>query len=243
MIGVMNENEPTMMDLMRVLQSNHLRDAENFSMINNQLAKILNEQAGFRAELKSLGEAQDVMKDDQLATQTQVNELNDAVCCLSNQVNQLKQEQLAQNIIISGISVDFVVEEKHISNIAELLGVNLIDGDIKDVRTVKTKKSALTKVVFSSKDVRDSVLLARRGRSLFTDEVKLPGQRHQIFMQEDLTPVNQELLFQARKLKKVGFSGSWSTDGRIKVKHLESKKKYSIESVEQIDYLIRKYEL
>jgi hypothetical protein len=45
------------------------------------------------------------------------------------------------------------------------------------------------------------ILLAKRGKSLFSDEIGLgefQQERYQIYMQEDLTFANQELLYHAR---------------------------------------------
>jgi len=232
-----NKKEPTLKDVMAQLQEMSKENAEHFGAINSQLMTIRDEQTVFRADLNNLNGLQSAMKEEHHKIKTQVETLSATVGSLSDQVSSLKQAQLGQNVIISGVSPDIKVEQKHIANIARLLNIDSILTVIA-VNHIKTKKSAITKVVFATKEMRDRLLLARRGKSIFVDEIGLAKDHQQVFMQEDLIPHNQNLLFQARSLKKIGFSGSWASDGLIKVRHLSANKIITIKSEMQIRKLM-----
>jgi hypothetical protein len=231
--------EPTLLDLMTELQNMSTNNIVFFSSVNEQLKKILSEQAEFREKLNGLTIAQGSLEEDHQKTKSRVEILTTVVSNLSDQVNSLKQARIEKNLVISGLPAQLVPEQQHVLKIADILGTSIREGDV-EVRQVPTKKGAITKVVFSSKDVRDKFLQARRGRSVYTDEIGLGLARHQLFFQEDLTPFNQVLMYQARKLKQFGFSAVVN-DGRVKVKHMRDKKKYIIKCLSQIEHLMKQY--
>jgi len=229
--------EPTLNDVMAELQAMAKQNHVNFSSINSRLAMIREVQTGFRVDLDNLNEKHNVMKDECNSTRNRVECLCATVDSLSYQVNTLKQAQLGQNVIISGCPSDCKMTTDHIAKIARLLDFKS-HLTILEVKQIKTKKATIAKVVFLTKEMRDEFLSARRGKSIFADEIGLAKEHQQLFMQEDLTPINQNLLFQARKLKNFGFTGSWARDGQIKVRHQMTEKIITIKSELQIKALM-----
>jgi hypothetical protein len=258
-----NNKELTLQDVIRELHA--MRDenkknvaemidsqTEKFNAVNNQLTKIQEDQSNLlvqhqnlKGNLENLTTSHFSLSNDFVASKNQVNKLTSTVQGLTVQLNELKQTQLSQNIIINGIPANIILDKSHICQLAQQLEVNLSLENVLNVKKIRTKKAALTMVTFATKDIRDTILLARRGKSLFSDEIGLgefQQERYQIYMQEDLTSANQELLYHARRLKKYGFSGSWSSDGRITVKNQSTNKLVYIKSVSQVDEMIKFYE-
>jgi hypothetical protein len=222
----------------------------NFKKVNDLLTIVQTDQANLiqqnlevKENLEKLTKSHDDLDSAHKKTKQDVGQLSEIVKDLSSQVNNLKQFQLSQNLIFDGIP-DGSKEDvtNHIITIAKKLNITVNINDMMDVYKFRTRKSILVKVVFRQKALRDSILLARKGKSLYTDECGITQSgRQQIYLREDLTPANRELLFHARKLKNYGFSSSWTVDGRILVKKLSTNKLIRITSIEQVDYLVQNY--
>jgi hypothetical protein len=75
--------------------------------------------------------------------------------------------------------------------------------DVINIFKVKTRNAIKLVVKLTSHYLRNSILEGRKKPSIFTDELGVPGMRNQLFFQEDLTKMNQDLLFEARRATKL----------------------------------------
>jgi hypothetical protein len=219
---------------------------EKFVAVNTLLEEIQSNQESLmqrntemRVDLDQLTTAHGSLEKDYLESKKKIEVLTTTVDSLNHEVNALQQMNLSHNMIINGLPTAASVDKQHIISIAKLLDFNVEQQDVLEVRRVKTKKAGFVKVTFSTKNLRDLFLKKRKGKSIYSDEINIKLEsRHQIFMQEDLTFANQTLLFHARKLKNYGYSTSWSTNGRVLVKHLATEQILAIKSQEHVAEII-----
>lgn len=112
--------------------------------------------------------------------------------------------------------------------------------DIQAIHRVPTKRSKGPKpiiVQFTNRLKRDSFLKKSKQCNMLSSDF-VPGVPNtRVFINEHLTPYNKNLLYQAKKLKGMGFSFVWPSQGRIFVKKTPSDKKVYISSINDLNKL------
>ncbi len=180
-----------------------------------------------------------VVKKRYEAADGRIESLSKVVDSLRTQIDALQSDKLRRNIRITGFSNGQFDIKKVVHSIGTTLGVGLADSDIEDLYKYNTKQGQHVIVTFGSKTKAEALLNARKGKSIYTDEVDLVDMgRRQIYLQEDLTRTTQELLFNARKLKEShGYKFVWSKKGKVYARASETSKAIRIDSLVQLKKL------
>jgi hypothetical protein len=181
------------------------------------------------------------MNIDLQSTKKKITGISVTVDRLTQQVNQLRQDKIQQQIVITGFPANltdsFMVDK--VVLMANNAGLALKKSDIVKGYKINTKQSHKHIIKLATSKLKYEFLDARKGKSFFTDELGIQTcNRQQIYMQEDLTYQNQELYHYARKqLKACNFTHIWTEDGRIRARD-QQMKKYTIYSHAAVDAFV-----
>jgi hypothetical protein len=237
-----NDPEPTIKDLMKQITA---LDVKNQLKQNSDqlIKKITENQNKMKEELKTdiAALSNKIVGVDQGLRNTteRVFRVESDVGNLRAELNFLKQERLAQNLCITGLpDVDGAVLGAKFLILCSMLEVDVRSADVMNIFKIKTRNSTKVIIKLSSHELRNKILNNRKKRSIFTDELGLDGQRSQVFLQEDLTKMNQTLLFRARSVLKIAgspFTFAWAKNGRIFLQQLNARKPFVIASMEKLN--------
>jgi hypothetical protein len=181
---------------------------------------------------------------------------------LRSEVNQLKQQQLQNNVIVSGFSLkpdtdptDTVIkifdvlgqQPEPYEYSAELVNEhrqkNKQQGGQQQQHQRKQRETISLRIVFSKRQVKKYFLEAIKEHGpMFANEV-IGGECHdQLYVREELTAYYNKLAFETRKLKKeLNFQYCWFKDSRILLRKTTKSKIYSFRSFEDLDAFKIKY--
>jgi hypothetical protein len=221
-----NSSAVTLEDLMKKICEADMNQSLKFGNLEKTLSDISKTQKQLidtnnelKAEIRSINDKFNLLSKIQTTTNQAVDDLNHTVGQLKYQVNTLKQEKLSQNLVLTGLPDITTTANQKVAliKLAHNIGINIKNSDILSFFKIKTKNSHKHIVKFISQEVRDSILTARKGKSVFSDEIGITThQRCQIYMHEDLTFATQELKFKTKHaLKNYGYKHIWTKNGVI----------------------------
>jgi hypothetical protein len=222
-----NSGAVTLDDLMKKICESDRNQISKFAKLEKTLSDISKTQKQLidtnnelKAEIRSINDKFNELSKIQTTTNQAVQDLNYTVGQLKYQVNTLKQEKLSQNLVLTGLPQDITTtanQKAIIIKLAHSVGVTINNSDILSFFKIKTKNSHKHIVKFISQEVRDNILTARKGKSVFSDEIGITTHpRCQIYMHEDLTFATQELKFKTKHtLKNYGYKHIWTKNGVI----------------------------
>jgi hypothetical protein len=236
-----DEPEPTIKDLMKTIKAQDIKNQLKQNS-DQMLKKITENQTKMKEELRTdIAALSDKIGgvDQHLSkTTARVTRVESEVSNLRAELNFLKQERLSQNLCVTGLpDIENAVLGAKFLIICSMLRVEVRSADIMNIFKIKTRNSIKVIVKLVSHDLRNKILENRKKRSIFTDELGIPGGRSQIFLQEDLTKMNQTLLYHARKALKVDgspFTFAWAKNGRVFLQQLNVRKPFAIPSMERL---------
>lgn len=211
-------------------------------------------------DIKSLHEG---MKKDFASCLSTVSDHDVQIRSLNNSVNEMKkrlrlaeQISLKNEMVINGIPKDLSLGESTIvTKVAAAVGVQLFSTDIE--RTQRTR-NGMIQVEFSNTKVRNDILRARKGKSIYLDEIDfgttvLPSESSpsnsrsspnnkryhtKVFINENLTRETRLIFREAKSLRAShGYKYVWCNKGNIYCKRDDSTEVYVIDSVEDIKKL------
>lgn len=162
-----------------------------------------------------------------------------------------EQSSLKNEIIINGVPKELSLGEPTIvTKVAAAVGVQLFATDIE--RTQRTRNGMIL-VEFCNSKVRNDILRARKGKSIYVDEIDfgdamLPtGSRSspnnkryhtKVFINENLTRETRSIFNEAKSLRvSHGYKYVWCSKGNIYCKRDDSAEVYVIDSVEDLKKL------
>jgi hypothetical protein len=216
---------------------------EKLDHIQHDQQLIIAANSKIQAELQSLKTDHGDLSSEFQSVKKETKTVSKTVDRLAQQVNQLRQEKIQQQIVISGFPANFDDKKStdKIVLLAQNLGVTIRKNDIIKAYKINTKQSHKHIIKLATMKMKTDLLQARKGKSIFTDEIGIPGQRQQVFLQEDLTFENQSIYHYARKaLKPCGFTHIWTEDGKIRARD-QANKKHTVASIAAVDQLAKNY--
>lgn len=155
----------------------------------------------------------------QLHVTSQLGELNNAL-------NDVKQEQLANNVLISNV-IKTVPEDLSsvLIKICETLNVHLFDRDVVSITRLMSKNTKQIEpilVQFSNRVVKEKIISAAKNITLSCRNLGFDIDQR-IYINHHLTPHNQVIMQAARNFKnKNGFRFAWFARGKIFIKRDET---------------------
>uniref|UniRef100_A0A8D8XMK6 FP protein C-terminal domain-containing protein n=1 Tax=Cacopsylla melanoneura TaxID=428564 RepID=A0A8D8XMK6_9HEMI len=146
-------------------------------------------------------------------------------------ISELQQRQRLNNIIINGVKQE---RNEDVYKIIETLGNRLgIVDCMKDVQTAHRvgtlAKNKIKPIVvrLSNSSTRDKWTAAFRAKQLWKEKV---------YINEHLTKSNQDLFYNAKKLKQVnGYKFVWVKDCKIRIRKNETSRIYVIRTLKDLD--------
>lgn len=134
---------------------------------------------------------------------------------LKQMVNQIEQTSLETSLEIQGleikndenpiIPVEYILKKL---DCEDIIRTNSI------VNCYSTKKSITLKL--NSKAAKDRILTQKKKNGNFTaKDLKYSSSEKTIFINEKLTPANNQLLWLARSTKSMGYKFAWTKNGRV----------------------------
>lgn len=180
--------------------------------------------------------------------ESQMNDLNRTIVDMKKRLRSAEQSALKNEIIINGIPKEFPIAEATIvTKVAAAVGVQLFSTDIE--RAQRTRNGMIL-VEFSNSKVRGDILRARKGKSVYVDEIDfgtavLPtssrspqnNKRYhtKVFINENLTRETRAIFKEAKSLRVThGYKYVWCSKGSIYCKREDSSEVYVIDSVEDL---------
>lgn len=217
-VSISSENEPTLLDLFNKLDTMEKK--------YDKLFKKYEEQIEINKKMES--EIQNI--------QLQLD-------VLAQEKNHYEQKSLANNVIINGIPI--VSEQEDLNNIINKISTTVGKPTISptDVKCFRIGKKEIgtsppIKVEFASKSIKEKFIYPKK--SLFNITTKDLGfqENKKIYINEDLTKLNQEIFKKALKFKKDnGYKFLWVGDGLIKLRKDDGSKIIVIKSIADITKL------
>lgn len=223
-----NMPEPTMLDLFNLIQTNASKQAmeEIKSCIEN-----------FKADTN---EKIDVIDQKVIAMSSLTNENASKIELLESNIEMLKQEQLKNNVCISGVPSGFIKDDNTadiIVEIAKNLEVDINKGQFSSYAVANNK---FIIVQFYMHKHKLSILRKiRTKKSLLVEEVFTTQCNSQIYINDHLTPHFNRLHLMARRAKKDGkLVSASSIGGKLRVRKHANDAPISITNEKQLQSLI-----
>lgn len=196
----------------------------------------------FRAIFKELKEENSKLKVTVKKLTSQNTHLNSEVSRLSIGLNNLFQDKLSNNLIVSGIpTTEGENLQKLIIDLAKILKVNLLPADFTVKRILSKVNTKFTNILVEFTDIKNkSALLQNRKKiSLVPSKIGFTDDKKEIFFFHQLTAQNQQLLAEARKLRNdYSFKFIWYQNNQILARKVEKSKIISIRSSADIENII-----
>lgn len=178
-------------------------------------------------------------------------DLNLSLSDMKKRLRVAEQVALKNELIVNGVPKSLQMDEAIIiTKVAAAVGVQLLPSEISKVYRVR---NGMIHVDFNNSKARNDLLAARKGKSLYLDEVfdlspentaqspssgpssPLYRKNHvQLFINENLTRETRFLFRKAKGLRSHGFKFVWCNNGVIYCKRDETTQLHIIDSVEDV---------
>jgi hypothetical protein len=180
------------------------------------------------------------LADQKIITDREINHLK-------HQVNSLKQQQIQNNVIITGVPYNQEEDLQSIfTNITNTIKSEIIPKtvDLKRIffnNTASNKKSSVIKATFArNSDKKTFFKELRANGPLFLKQiVTQPTTQHDaglevIYFRTELIPYYNKLLYDCRQYKKVNqYKHTWYSDGKICLRQTDDSKIYRFRSFDE----------
>lgn len=181
----------------------------------------------------------------------QILALNKTIMDMKKRLRLAEQSGLKNEIIINGIPREVSLSEPTIvTKVAAAVGVQLFSTDIE--RTQRARNGMIL-VEFVNSKVRNDILRARKGKSIYVDEIDFgdavlpacsrssPNNKRyhtKVFINENLSRETRSIFREAKSLRvSHGYKYVWCNKGNIYCKRDDSAEVYIIDSVEDLKKL------
>jgi len=201
------KDEPTLADLMKELKGQRTdlsklskafdSQAESFEKINIMLAAN-------QEDIKTL--------------KTETNSIRSDLELISIELNDAKQQLLANNMVVSGLPI--LPEQSsfdYVKGIVSLMNEDLEEADIADLYRIRRKNGDAVVVKFVSTQTKLKLMEqlkqhSKKGVQPNTPQIALKN----VFFSDQLTPYNEALWHKIRMLKKkANYAYAWTKQGKF----------------------------
>lgn len=183
----------------------------------------------------------------------QLVNLKTSLCDVQKRLRIAEQAALRNEIMINGVPKSLALSETIIvTKIAAAVGVQLYTPDIERIRRAR---NGMIHVEFNNSKVRNDILQARKGKSLYLDEIDFGSslatagpsrvspttnkKNHtQIYINENLTRETRIIFREAKSLRSShGYKYVWCNKGVVYCKREDSSEVHIIDTVEDVNKL------
>lgn len=143
---------------------------------------------------------------------------------MEDRINQTEQQDKEKNLIISGIPKQTDEPKTIIQKVFSAMKVDVNDSDIQEAHYISKKENAPIVVKFKEKVSKQKVQMkVKQLKGIKVNECGLFGENKNIYFNDDLTRVNQQLFKKSRDVKKDNnFRAAYVYYGRIYIKKNEN---------------------
>lgn len=245
-------------DAMKYLSVSIGELSKSQSEIKISVEEVKSSQTFISAQYDDIKSLHEEMKTDFASCLNKVSDHDGQIVALNKTIVEMKkrlrlaeQSGLKNEIVINGIPKELSLGESTIvTKVAAAVGVQLFSTDIE--RTQRARNGMLL-VELSNSKVRNDILRARKGKSIYVDEIDFgnavlpagsrssPNNRRyhtKVFINENLTRETRSIFREAKSLRvSHGYKYVWCSKGNIYCKRDDSAEVYVIDSVEDLKKL------
>uniref|UniRef100_A0A8D8ZBT7 Zinc finger PHD-type domain-containing protein n=1 Tax=Cacopsylla melanoneura TaxID=428564 RepID=A0A8D8ZBT7_9HEMI len=223
---------------------------EQFNKLANELRASMSElersvQYASNQSDSMLTEFQELKKTFQDLQKNQQDLMNENVVLkktvkdLKNQVHEVDQRSLDHNVEINGVP-ETIQEERVLPLLCDAMNIPAPDVSHYTVKRSRVGAPGRIKPVhvqFESKYTRNQILKASKGFKPKASHItKDPKDTGNVYVNEELTPHNRELFFNANKIKKEKqFRYLWVAEGKILLKKSDQARTIRIRDVDDMN--------
>ncbi|XP_053699034.1 uncharacterized protein LOC128746004 [Sabethes cyaneus] len=232
--------------------------SQSQSEIKCSVEEVKTSQMFISAQYEDIKSLHEEMKKDFASCCNKVDAHDNKITAIDKSIIDLKkrlrfaeQSGLKNEIVISGVPKELsLCEQTIVTKVAAAVGVQLFTTDIEKIQRIK---NGMVLVEFCSSKVRNDILRARKGKSIFVDEIDfgnavLPGNSRsspnnkryhsKVFINENLTRETRLILKEAKSLRAThGYKYVWCGKGNIYCKRDDSSEPHVIDSIEDLKKL------
>jgi hypothetical protein len=228
------EDGPTLSDLMKELKAQRTdisklsnafdSQAESFEKINNLLA---------------------ANQEDIKALKTETSSIRSDLQLVSIELNDAKQQLLANNMIVSGLPI--LPEQStydYVKNITTLMDEELEQEDIADLYRIRRKNGDAVVVKFVSTQTKMRLMdqLKKLSKEIQPNTPKAALKN--VYLSDQLTPYNEALWHKIRVLKKkANYAFAWMKQGKFYLKKTETGGRIRIRITEELRDMYKEHGL
>lgn len=220
--------QPTMMDLYKLMTKCATKD--DLETVSTRIEKYTNETNEKIQHIQA--------EVDNISTKTNHN--NDRIEMLEASLEQMKQDQLKNNLCISGVPVELVNGENTsdiVIKIASKLNVEITKNQFSSYAVANNKFLIARFYNLKHKQTLQNKIRAKR--SLMVEEVFGNKSNSQIYLNDHLTPYMNKLFLAARTAKKDGkLASATSHGGKIRARKSTNDVPITITCEKQLQTLI-----
>jgi uncharacterized protein YunC (DUF1805 family) len=138
-----------------------------------------------KIDIAALTEKFDAVEENICSNNQQVTSISSKVIDLQIEINIVKQDKLAQNLVVNGLpDLNVILLRETFFATCGMLEVTALNADVINIFKVKTRNVMKLVVKLTSHYLRNSILEGRKKTSIFTDELGVPGMRNQLFFKK-----------------------------------------------------------
>lgn len=236
-----DKSQPNINDVWSVVKSL----LASIKFVSKQYDDILQKYEKISSEQRTSKNAQNRQHDNIIVLKKEVQQVS-----IAN--NDIEQEKLNRNIVLKSLPIiNPLQSKKTLVDVATKLKVNLNVNDIKTVQRYANKGKDKYDYVYQLHNIenRNDIFKNRRNTKLImkpnleiVEDNEIQGNTRQIgtrvFINEQLTQKNHNLLQKAKGLFNFGFKYIWFKFGKVQARRTDTSKVIHIYSMEMIDDIV-----
>lgn len=219
------------------LKSSQQYLSNSFDELRCEYKRVAEENLNLKKELKSINNL--------------VNDKCKTINNLEMEIDFVKQEKIASNIIISNIPDNSLAADEICTNLLKFLDINYSTDNIiniqmkysnkeKDNISKKEKKSFVI-ISFSNINIKQQIIMKKKERMIiFARQLGFTNAKddHQIFIRDHLTKFQLNLLNEAHKIKyEHKLKYLWVKNSKIHLRKDDTSKIFFVKSMNDLEYI------
>lgn len=202
----------------------------------NKLDDVLKKLSEMECDMKKINEKQEMLEAEN-------DNLKMKIKILENSMDEMEQYSRNKNIQVDGIPVQKDENLKEmLMEIGKKIDVNMKKEDIDAIHRVPTRSTKNPEpiiVQFLTRQMKEELITKSRGSNLCTEDIGINCSKSSIYINDHLSKMKKQLMFEARQLKKSkNYKFIWSRNGKIFVRKHETSNIIHINSMDDLQKIV-----
>ena len=222
-------------------KSNIAEILKSLNFLSEKYDEIYKDNLKMSSTLFEIKKSQEELRQENILLKKEIVVLKEE---LKHQQNIDQQQTLKNKIEIQGIPKMSQITDEQITNkILNHISATIEYKDILEINRPKNKNENIIKIKFRNEETRNEVIkkskqyFKNKGK-LCTSDLKIPGNRNIIYINEELTPKTKFIFGKSKELKEYGFKYVWIKNGKIFVRKNDQEKIINITTEAQIKEIL-----